>query len=934
MKNSPYFMASLESQKPANIIEPFPAPKKRSVIDPFPAPKGYPIADQLASLKSTVRYNMPMNQAKVKSVLSGDTLILTSIANSNSERTLSLAYCTSPHLRKDGDELCAYESRDALRQMVVGKVIQFTVLYTIPNTKRDYGIVFLQDGTRLPEAMMKLGWLRLRDDAGRKEDSEEAQSQIDHLRALEAQARSEDLGIFRDNVKPISVQYELKSPETFLSTWKGKCIDGLVERVLSGDRLLLRLLVSPVEHLQVITLIAGIRAPTTEHLNPSNGQTQAAEEYGNEAKSFVEERLLQRNIKVDILGLSPQKQLVATLRHPRGSIAKFLLEAGLARCTDFHSTLLGTEMALLREAEKLAQSEKRKIHKDHVAKAANPAGNIEAQVTRIFSADVIFVRNRLGAEKRVNLSSIRGPRTTDPAESPYREEAKEFLRKRIIGKNIRMSIDGSRPATAEYEAKEVASVTINDKNINLIMVQEGWCSVIRHRRDDTDRAPNYDELLVAQEKAKEEKRGMWSGKPAKAKQYMDASETVQKAKLQIAGLQRQKKIPAIIDFVKSGSRFIVLIPREGIKLNFVLGGIKAPKSARNPTESSEPFGQEAHDLASKRLTQRDVEINVHGLDRVGGFIGEVFVNKESFAKILVEEGFATVLEYSAEQLGNSSELLAAQQRAKEARKGLWVDWDPSIDRNENETAPHTNGTEPTTSREKDYRDIMVTHIGESGSLKIQIIGTGTSALETLMSQFKSFHQNPANSTSLPGPPKAGDYVAAKFSQDGQWYRARIIANDRAAKQAEVLYIDYGNSEKLPWSTLRPLSQAQFSPQKLRPQAQDAILSLIQFPSNKDYLFDAVQYLTELTEGKQLVANVDNIAPNGSFYITLFDPSYSEKLTDSINSEIISAGHAMVPNNLKAWERSFGNVLKIMKGKEEEAIQSRRGLWEYGDLRDD
>lgn len=257
-----------------------------------------------------------------------------------------------------------------------------------------------------------------------------------------------------------------------------------------------------------------------------------------------------------------------------------------------------------------------------------------------------------------------------------------------------------------------------------------------------------------------------------------------------------------------------------------------------------------------------------------------------------------------------------------------------MDESKDEIASHTNGIEPTTSREKDYRDVMVTHIGESGSLKIQIIGTGTSALETMMSQFKSFHQNSANSACLSGPPKTGDYVAAKFSQDGQWYRARICANDRAAKQAEVLYIDFGNSEKLPWSTLRPLSQPQFSPQKLRPQAQDATLSLLQFPSNKDYLLDAVQYLAELTEGKQLVANVDNIAPNGSLYITLFDPSYSEKLTDSINSEIVSAGHAMVPQNLKTWESSFGDVLKTMKDKEEEAIRSRRGLWEYGDLRDD
>jgi staphylococcal nuclease domain-containing protein 1 len=684
-----------------------------------------------------------------------------------------------------------------------------------------------------------------------------------------------------------------------------------------------------------MTLVAGIRAPTTERVNPSNKQVQPAEEHGNESRQFVEERLLQRNVKVDVLGLSPQGQLIASIRHPRGSIAKFLLEAGLARCTDFHSTLLGADMAPLRDAEKTAQAAKLGVYKDHIAKAAAPGNNLEVQVTKVFSADVIFVRNKAGAEKRINLSSIRGPRQTEASESPFRDEAKEYLRKKVIGKTVRLSIDGTRPATDDYDAKEVATVTFNDKNLNLLLVQDGWCSVIRHRRDDTDRAPNYDDLLAAQEKAKEEKKGMWSGKPAKAKQYIDASESLQKAKMQLPSLQRQKKIPAIVDFVKGGSRFVILIPREGIKLNFVLGGIRAPKSARNANEKSEPFGQEAHDLATKRLTQRDVEVDVHNIDKVGGFIGEVYINKVSFAKILVEEGFATVHAYSAEQSGNATELLGAEQRAKDARKGLWVDWDPSMDATEEEVAPASGSNgDAVIPREKDYRDVVVTHIDESGKLKLQMIGTGTAALETLMSKFKSFHMNSANNKGLEGPPKAGEYVAAKFSEDGQWYRARIRANDRTAKEAEVVYVDYGNSEKIPWSRLRPLSQPQFTTSSLRPQAVDAALSLLQFPTNKDYLADAIAFINDVTMGRELVANVDYTAPEGTLYVTLYDPKTSEKLTDSLNSEIIAEGHAMVPTKLKPWERGFGDVLKALKVNEEQAISDRRGLWEYGDLRDD
>lgn len=428
---------------------------------------------------------------------------------------------------------------------------------------------------------------------------------------------------------------------------------------------------------------------------------------------------------------------------------------------------------------------------------------------------------------------------------------------------------------------------------------------------------------------------MWSGKPAKAKQYTDASETLQKAKIHLSTLQRQKKIHAIVDFVKGGSRFTILIPRESVKLTLVLGGIRAPKSARGPNDKSEPFGQEAHDLANKRLSQRDVEIDIYNIDKVGGFIGELYINKESFAKILVDEGFATVHTYSAEQSGNSTMLLAAEKRAKDARKGLWTNWDPSQDEAEEPEAANTsNGDAAPIAREKDYRDVVVTNIDEAGNLKVQIIGTGTAALETLMTQFKSFHLNPTNATPLPGPPKAGEYVSAKFTEDDNWYRARIRSNDRTAKEAEVVYIDYGNSEKIPWSRLRPLPQAQFSPQKLRPQAVDAVLSLLQFPTSKDYLAEAIGYINEVTANKELVANVDFTSPEGTLYITLFDPQTSEDLTDSINSDIVSAGYAMVPTKLKSWERGFGDVLKALRQKMDSAKEEHLGMWEYGDPTED
>ena len=83
-----------------------------------------------------------------------------------------------------------------------------------------------------------------------------------------------------------------------------------------------------------------------------------------------------------------------------------------------------------------------------------------------------------------------------------------------------------------------------------------------------------------------------------------------------------------VDFVASGSRFKLYLPKENTKITFVLAGqsrfsvssklatmcclflfigIRAPRTARNANEKSEPFGQESLKFAS-RYMQRDVEI--------------------------------------------------------------------------------------------------------------------------------------------------------------------------------------------------------------------------------------------------------------------------------------------------------------------------------------
>lgn len=882
-----------------------------------------------------------LQEGRVKSVLSGDTLILQNKVKQ--ERTISLAFINAPRIQSD--EPCSFESRDFIRKLTVGKIIRFAVYYSIPQktggASREYGVVVLQDGTLLPDLIVQEGWAKLRDDADRKAETPQSSELLEKLTALEAHAKADEKGMWAPNPKTVQNIREMPDTKAFAEQHKGQAIDTIVERVLSGDRLICRLMVTPTQHIQTTVLVAGIRAPTTARTNPSDGSTQPAEPFGNEAQSFVEDRLLQRGVTTRILGVSPNNLLAGEVRHPVGNIAEFLLKEGFARCVDHHSTWLGAEMGKLRQAERAAKEKQLGLFKGNAVQATKKGGEQEAVVSRVFSADTLFIRNKAGQEKRINLSSVRQPKPTDPKQSPFGAEAKEFLRKRLIGKHVKVVIDGKRPATEGYDEREMATVSNNNKNVGLMLVENGYASVIRHRMDDTDRSPIYDELLAAEEEAQKEQKGMWSPKPPKVQSYVDYSESLEKAKRQLTILSRSKKVPAVVDFVKSGSRFTVLVPRENAKLTFVLGGIRAPRSARGPQDTAEPFGQEAHDFAVKRCMQRDVEIDVEDTDKQGGFIGQLYVNRESFAKILVEEGLASVHAYSAEKSGNANELFNAEQKAKEARRGLWQDWDPSQEEEADGGAEYasapvngTNGEGAVPKRERNYKDVTVSYVDPStGRLKLQMLGSSKVNLDSLMKEFASFHISPGNSQPLPQPPKAGDIVSAKFTQDGVWYRARVRRNDRDNKTSEVVYIDYGNTETQPWSALRPLDQGKFGPQRLKAQAVDAALSFVQFPTSPEYLADAVDMLNEVTIDRQLVANIDfTDTRDNLLWVSLMDEHAKE--TESVNAQVVSEGFAMVPKKLRPFERAAPEVLEDLKKREAKAKSDRRGMWEYGDLTED
>lgn len=153
-----------------------------------------------------------------------------------------------------------------------------------------------------------------------------------------------------------------------------------------------------------------------------------------------------------------------------------------------------------------------------------------------------------------------------------------------------------------------------------------------------------------------------------------------------------------MEFVASGSRLRLYVPREFRIITFLLAGISCPRGDRPDPKSKEiipgePFGNEARNFTKEICLQRDVEIEVDDIDKAGNFIGYVnetykssyfqhvivrsysffyswlWVGNKNLSLELVENGLASV-HFSAEKTPYFRALKIAEDNVKAKRENV------------------------------------------------------------------------------------------------------------------------------------------------------------------------------------------------------------------------------------------------------------------------
>jgi staphylococcal nuclease domain-containing protein 1 len=597
--------------------------------------------------------------------------------------------------------------REFLRKMAIGKQVRFKVDYAVPSIKRQWATVKIGQ-LDLGAEMVKQGWAAVKDPASSRDGC--SPNVEDYLR-LEDAAQAERLGMWGEkNAKTNEIrarEQTIDDAEAFVASVKDQPLPAVVEWVRDGTTCKCYI---PSKNVSVLVQSAGIQAPKMRPRRtaangggaaavaapapPASPSTDAAdgdaapsspqapapepilppEPFAAEAKHFLEVRMLHRDICVRLHSADRNNSFFGTLEHPNGDIRALMVRQGLARVVDWSIEYLPRDKKLqLRECEQLAKTAKARLWNSYVAPDLSGGGPAQfvGTVGEVSSGDTLVILaggedaagNEAGAPpapgardaRRISLSSVRVPRMggRNATPEPYALQSKEFLRKMLIGKRVRVSVEYSRasPARADGDqrpalpARYFASVFLerggNSKNVAEALLLAGLGEAVRHRSGD-ERSAHYDALLDAQAAAKARAKGIHSSS--------EGGEATQRIKDVTGGrgaggvsataaqqfvkmLKTGKTHKAIVEYIHNAGRFKLYIPKENCRINFQLAGLRVPATPRRALAASsdgragreatpgEPFGLEALAYVRENVMQRSVEVEIEDVNRSGCAIG-------------------------------------------------------------------------------------------------------------------------------------------------------------------------------------------------------------------------------------------------------------------------------------------------------------------------
>ncbi|XP_006653357.1 ribonuclease TUDOR 1-like [Oryza brachyantha] len=724
-------------------------------------------------------------RGRVKSVPSGDTLVIMESAAKTDkipplEECVTLSCIITPRLARRGgiDEPFAWKSREFLRTMLIGQEVLFRVENAPQSSGRKFGTVYFGE-KNVACLVIAAGLAKVKDQA-RKGD---LSPYVPELLRLEDLAKNQNLGHWTKDLGALEESVRCLPPsaigdgrafdaKSFVAENKGKSLEAIVEQVRDGSTIRVHLI--PSFHF-VQVYISGIQAPSMGRriTNPNaqveavgngeaNGEASAtptpmtaaqklmalpaipADRFGEEAKHFTETRVLNREVRIVLEGTDNFNNIFGSVYYSDGDMAKDLalelVQNGLSKYVEWSANMLDPQLKIkLRNADLQAKKEHIRMWTGFKPPVTNTTPiknkNFTGKVIELMNGYCIVVADDVGpygspsAERRVNLSSIRPPKLEKYSEEnksyeQFARVVKEFLRSRLIGKQVNVSMEYSMkinttdgkngetrvleygsvflPSHVDAETAPSTASPENQPGVNVaaLLLSRGLADVTRHREYE-DRSHYYDALVATHARAERAKKGYHSKKDLPVIHITDLTTAPPKKAKEFLHLLRSRRHPAIVEHVFNGHRFKVTIPKETCTVAFSFSGVRCP--ARD-----EPYSNEATTMMRRRILQRNVEVEIEAVDRFGTFLGSLWESNTNVASVLLEAGLAKLGPFAVDRIPEAQVLIRLEKMAKQKKLKIWENY-------EEVEVPNR----PTHDGNKEIINVIVTEVLGAGMFYVQ-----------------------------------------------------------------------------------------------------------------------------------------------------------------------------------------------------------------------
>ncbi|MYL35551.1 thermonuclease family protein [Pontibacillus yanchengensis] len=135
-------------------------------------------------------------------------------------------------------------------------------------------------------------------------------------------------------------------------------------------------------------------------------------------------------------------------------------------------------------------------------------------------------------------------------------------------------------------------------------------------------------------------------------------------------IQEENKKSATVTRVVDGDTIEVNVDGETEDVRMLL--VDTPET-KHPSKPVQPFGPEASEFAKEKLSGKEITLEFDGpkRDKYDRLLAYVWVDDKNFNKMLLEEGLARYAYVYDPPYTYSQEFMKAQNRAKDAEKGIW-----------------------------------------------------------------------------------------------------------------------------------------------------------------------------------------------------------------------------------------------------------------------